>query len=329
MLLSTLLLPAFLAASPAPIVIKLGTVAPDGSPWQQLLREVNEAWSKQTSGRVTLRIYPGGVLGDETDLVKKLRIGQIHAVALSGNGMEHMDPAITCLQLPLMFDTYEQLDHARDLIAPELERRLSEKGFIVLNWSDAGWVRFFTKRPAVTPQDVQTMKLFTSAADEVMLKNYRAAGFKVVPLATTDMQTALSTGMIDAFDVPPLLALLNQWFPSAPHMLDINWAPIVGATIVSKKTWEQIPPEDRAALATSARDLGVSYRARIRQLSEEAVGVMQKHGLTVNHADDAARALWRKQADVAWSKLRNTTCPAEIFDRIKALHDEQLSARTR
>ncbi|MCC6811499.1 MAG: TRAP transporter substrate-binding protein DctP [Deltaproteobacteria bacterium] len=322
-----LLLSLLLSSSPPPIVIKLGTVAPEGSPWQQLLRELNEDWSRRTSGRVTLRVYPGGVLGDETDLVKKLRIGQIHAVALSGSGMEHLEPAVTCLQLPLMFDTYEELDRARDLIAPEIERRLREKGFVVLNWSDAGWVRFFTKRPAFTPQDIQTMKLFTSAADEVTLKNYRAAGFKVVPLATTDMQTALSTGMIDAFDVPPLLALLNQWFPSAPHMLDINWAPVVGATIVTQKIWDKLAPEERDALAASARQLGVSYRARIRQLSEEAVGAMKQRGLTVNHADDRMRGLWRAQAEVAWSRLRDTTCPAPLFDQIKALRGQPLNAR--
>ncbi len=308
-------------AAARPVVIKLGTVAPDGSPWQQLLKEMNQEWTRISGGAVTVRVYPGGVLGDETDLVKKMRIGQLHAVALSGAGMEHLEEAVTCLQLPLMFDSYEELDFVRDRVAPLLEARMAKKGYVVLNWSDAGWVMFFTKTAAQKPDDIRRMKLFTSATDSRTLELYKAAGFKPVPLATTDMQSGLTTGMIDAFDVPPLLALLNQWFPSAPNMVDLKWAPLVGATVVTTKVWETIPAEQRTPMAAVARELGIKYRARIRQMSEEAVGAMQKRGLNVVKLDDAAKAAWRKEAETVWPKLRGTLCPADVFDQVKSLRD--------
>lgn len=311
-----------LLGAAGPVLIKLGTVAPDGSPWQQLLKEMNEEWTRISGGAVTVRVYPGGVLGDETDLVKKMRIGQLHAVALSGAGMEHLEEAITCLQLPLMFDSYEELDFVRDRVAPMLEERIAKKGYVVLNWSDAGWVMFFSKQPAVTPDDIRKLKLFTSATDSRTLELYKTAGFKPVPLAVTDMQTGLQTGMIDAFDVPPLLALLNQWFPSAPNMVDVKWAPLVGATVVSQKTWEKIEVGQRTQMAKVARELGIKYRNRIRQMSDDAVGAMQKRGLTVHKPDDAARAAWRREAEAVWPKLRGSLCPADVFDQVRGLKEQ-------
>ncbi|MBI5497845.1 MAG: TRAP transporter substrate-binding protein DctP [Deltaproteobacteria bacterium] len=317
---------ALLVGGAAPVLVKLGTVAPDGSPWQQLLREMDQEWQRISGGAVTLRVYPGGVLGDETDLVKKLRIGQLHAVALSGAGMEHLEPAVTCLQLPLIFDTYEELDHVRDRLAPMLEQSMAAKGYVVLNWSDAGWVMFFLKTPAARPADIRKMKLFTSASDSRTLELYKAAGFRPVPLSVTDMQSALQTGMIDAFDVPPLLALLNQWFPSAPNMVDVKWAPLVGATVIGKKTWERIPAELRPALARSAAELGVRYRARIRQMSDEAVTAMEKRGMRIIHTTEEDRAAWRTEAENAWPKLRGSVCPEAMFDEVVRLRGEYRAA---
>ena len=309
------------------VLIKMGTVAPDGSPWHQILQHMGQQWQKVSGGKVTLRIYPGGVLGDEPDMITKMRIGQLQAVALSGSGLSRLEPAVACLQIPMMIESYEELDYVRDRVAPRLEKLLDEKGYVVLNWGDAGWVHFFTKTPARRLDDIRKMKLFTMAGDADALELYQSAGFRPVPLATTDMMPALQTGLIEAFDVPPLLAMLNQWFGLARHMLDIRWAPLVGATVVSKKAWERIPESMRPAMLEAARGAGLRLRTEIRKMGDDAVAEMRKRGLNVITVDGPTLAEWRREVEEACPKLRGRLVPAELFDEVRRLRDEYRAQR--
>ena len=145
------------------VVVKLGTLAPEGSPWHDILLQMKQDWSRISGGKVTMRIYPSGVLGGESDLIRKMRIGQIQAVAISGAALQRLEPAVACLQIPLMFESYEELDYVRDRIAPRLENMLIERNYRVLSWGDAGWVYFFTRRPASTLQEIRRVKLLTAA----------------------------------------------------------------------------------------------------------------------------------------------------------------------
>ncbi len=255
---------------------------------------MGQHWQKISGGKVALRIYPGGVLGDEPDMITKMRIGQLPAVALSGSGLSRLEPAVACLQIPMMIESYEELDYVRDRVAPRLEKLLEEKGCIVLNWGDAAWVHFFTKTPARRLNDIRKMKLFTMAGDADALELYQSAGFRPVPLATTDILPAPQTGLIDAFDVPPLLAMLNQWFGLARNMIDLKWAPLVGGTVISRKTWERIPEALRPAMLEAARSAGLRLRNEIRKLGDDAVVEMKKRGLNVITLDPATVAEWRR-----------------------------------
>src|SRR6266852_565406 len=133
------------------VVIRLGTLVPKGSRWHEILLNMGEEWKKASDGKIELKIYPGGEQGDEPEMVQKIRIKKLQAVALSGAGISGIDWSVSALQIPMMLDSYEELDYVRDKIAPRLEKNLAQHGFIVLNWGDAGWVHFFTKRPALHP----------------------------------------------------------------------------------------------------------------------------------------------------------------------------------
>ncbi len=303
------------------VLVKLGTAAPEGSSWHTILPERGEEWRKASGGAVTLRIYPGGVLGDEPDMVRKMRVGQIQAAALTAVGLSEIDDAIAALQIPMMLDSWEELDHVREKLRPELERRLDEKGFVALNWGDAGWVMFFARRPFATPDDLRKMKLFVWAGDSRAVDLWKASGFNPIPLASTDILPGLQTGLIDAFDTTPLLALASQWFGLAPHMLDLRWAPLVGATVIDKRTWRKVPKESRPALLAAAEKAGQRLRGEIRAANDTAVKVMSQHGLTVHAAPPEVLAEWRRSAESAWPKIRGTLVPAAMFDEVRRLRD--------
>jgi TRAP-type C4-dicarboxylate transport system substrate-binding protein len=313
-----LMLTGSLASAAQQTVIKMGTLAPDGSPWYQVLQEMGQRWRQISGGTVKLIVYPGGALGDEPDLVNKMRIGQIQAVALSGAGMSDIEPGVSCLQIPMMFASYDELDYVRDRMAPRLEKMIEARGFIVLNWGDAGWVHFFTRAPVTHLDDMRQMKLFTWAGNNETLELWKANGFRPVPLAATDILTGLQTGLIEAVPTTPLYALLNQSFGIAKYMNDVKWAPLIGATLISKKAWDSLPQSERAQMYQAARDSGQGLRGGIRKMGDDAVATMQKRKLTVVHADGAVVAEWRKEAEGVYPKLRGDMVPAELFDEFRA-----------
>jgi len=325
-LLAVVLVSAAGAAAPAAaapeLLIKMGTSAPEGSSWHQIIKEMGEKWKQAPGGGVTLRIYPGGVLGDEPDLVRKMRIGQIQAAALTAVGLSNIDPSVAALQIPMMFRSYEELDFVRERLRPMLEKRLEEKDFVVLNWGDAGWVMFFAKERFSSPDDLKRMKLFVWAGDNDAVEIWKASGFHPVPLATTDILPGLQSGLINAFDTTPLLALASQWFGLAPYMLDLKWAPLVGATVVTRKAWERVPAEARPFLLKTAAEAGERLRSDIRAANDQAIEAMKKRGLTIVPLTPQAEAAWRKVAEAAYPKIRGPIVPAGMFDEVQRLRDE-------
>lgn len=316
-------------AATSPVVLKMGTSAPEGSSWHQIFKEMGEKWKQAPGGGVTLRIYPGGVLGDEPDLVRKMRVGQIQAAALTSVGLSDIDESVAALSVPMMFRSYDELDHVRERLRPALERRLAEKDFVVLNWGDAGWVMFFAKEPFRTPDDVRKMKLFVWAGDNDAVELWKASGFHPIPLAATDILPGLQSGLINAFDTTPLLALASQWFGLAPHMLDLKWAPLVGATVVTRKAWDKVPAPARPVLLKAAAEAGERLKGEIRSANEQAIAAMQKRGLKIMPVTPETEAAWRRAAEGVYPKIRGPIVPAKVFDEALRLLDAHRSAAGR
>ena len=302
--------------------IKLGTLAPEGSPWHQLIRDIAESWKEISAGAVEVRIYAGGVAGDDSDMVRKMRVGQLHAAALTGTGLSRIAQEVQALQIPMMFRSDRELDYVRERISPRLEAIFEDRGFVLLTWGDIGWVHFFTQRPVVHPDDVKPMKMFTWAEDSAVVEAYKAAGYRPVPLAVTDIHMALQSGLIEVVPMTPVAALSYQWFGLAPHMTDLKWAPLVGAVVISKRSWQQIPEGLRPKFREAARMAGRRLQGRIRQLGREAVEAMQKHGLTVHKVPEATVAAWEQTARAGYGQLIDVIVPAEMVAEVERLRDE-------
>ncbi|RPH58045.1 MAG: hypothetical protein EHM89_13065, partial [Acidobacteria bacterium] len=235
------------------IRIRVGTVVPKGSLWHETLQRMSQEWQKIVGARLDMTIYPSGQLGDESEMVRQARQGRIQAVGLSSVGLSRIDVGVSCLQVPMLLDSYQELDYVRDRVAPELERRIEANGFKVLHWADGGWVYTFAKQPARTPADLRRMKLYTSAGDAETERLYKDFGFNVVPLSLTDMVTALQTGMVEAFAMVPLFAQLQESFKLASNMTNVKWTPLVGGTVISLSAWNSLPDEHKPALLEAAR----------------------------------------------------------------------------
>lgn len=305
----------------AQVRIKLGTLAPAGSSYHQILLQMRERLRACPDDGIHLTIYPGGVLGSESDHVRKMRIGQISAALLTAAGLADIDPSVNALQkMPMMFHSFEELDFVRHRLEPVLGERLGDKGFVVLFWGDAGWIRFFSREPAMHPDDFKRMKMFVGAGEADEIDLMRKAGQHVVPLELSDMLTALKTGMIDVVPTVPFHALAGQLFTVTGNMLELNWVPLVGAAVLTRDVWDRLTPSTRSCLVDAAREAGAQIKARGREENDEAVEAMQrKHGLQVHTVPPALAATWREQAERYYPDIRGSIVPADIFDQVRTL----------
>jgi TRAP-type C4-dicarboxylate transport system substrate-binding protein len=302
----------------APVEIKLATILPAGTSGHQQLMAMRDAWAKASGQSVKLTVYAGSADG-EALLVRKLRARQIHAAVMSAVGLGAIDRSATCLQLiPMAFRNWQEVDTVREKIRGDLESRLRGKGFEVLFWADAGWVRYFSKQPAVHPAEFKAMKLFVWSGEPQQLTILRGLGYQTVPLETEQILPALSTGMITALPVPPFLANALQYNRYATHMVDLPWVPLVGAAIVRRDTWEKIPAALRADLLKTAAAIGEKVRRRSREEDDEAIAAMQKRGLVVHPVNPAITAEWQTLAEKVYPQIRGQIVPADLFDRVLA-----------
>jgi TRAP-type C4-dicarboxylate transport system substrate-binding protein len=311
-----------ISAHAGPIVVKLATIAPEGSSWHRVLLDMGEEWKKVSGGKVTLRIYAGGVVGDEEAMLRKMRVGQLHAAAISGMGLTFLDRSFYALHVPMMFASEEEFDHVRNRLSPQLEKILEEKGFIVLNWGDAGWVHFFAKEPFTHPSEMKAMKLYLGAGDATLTQLYKAAGFRPVPISMVDILPSLQTGLVDAFNAVPLAALAFQWFALAPNMADLHWTFLSGATVIDRRMWEKIPAELRPEILKVSRDASTRLRREIRTLNEDAVKAMVENGLKIHHISPSVEAEWRKIVEDIYPQIKGKIIPADVFDEVRMYRDE-------
>ncbi|HUK84218.1 MAG TPA: TRAP transporter substrate-binding protein DctP [Verrucomicrobiae bacterium] len=316
----TMVLATVALAADGPIKIKLGTLAPKDSSPHQSLKVMAEAWRRAPGGGAQLIIFTDGTQGGEADMVARMRIGQLQAALLTAVGLSAIDDSVTALQtMPLVYRSLDEVDYVREKLRPKLERKFAEKGFVVLFWADAGWVKFFSRKPAVFPDDLKKQKLFAWAGDSKAIEIMKAAGYQPIPLETADILPGLQTGLIDALPAPPFFALAGQFYGPAPNMLDMNWAPLAGACVISRKVWDKIPPDAQKVMLEAATKAGDDIRTQARKEMDESVAAMKKRGLQVHELTPEAEAAWRTVAEAAYPKIRGAIVPADMFDEVQRL----------
>jgi TRAP-type transport system periplasmic protein len=313
---------AALASVPAPaqVRVKLATLAPRGSSYHSSLLKMAEKWRTAPGGGATLTIYADGVQGGESAMVQKMRVGQLQAAMLTATGLSEIDDSITALQnMPMMFRSLAEVDYVREKLRPRLEKSLLDKGFVALFWGDAGWVRFFSKTPVQRPEDLKKLKLFVWQGDNRQVDLMKSAGYQPVPLETANIYSGLQSGMIDAAPSVAYYALAGQFYTVAKHMLEANWAPLVGAAVVSKESWDKIPAATRKEMLAAAATAGDEIRANGRGEAEQSVKTMQSRGLTVQKMTPDLEAAWVKAAESFYPQIRGKMVPADLFDEVVSI----------
>ncbi len=315
--LATLIGPT--AAHAAEKQLRIGTLAPKNSLYHRQLQEIGEVWRSAQGGAAKYVIYTDGSQGGEAEMARRMRIGQLQGALISVVGLREIEPSIGALQnLPLLFKDWDEVDYVREKMRMPMEKKFLDKGFVVLAWGDSGWVRFFSKEPAFRPGDYKKMKFFAWGSEPEQQDIMKSLGYTPVPLETSDILPSIQTGMINVVPSTPYFALASQIYNSAPNMLEINWAPIVGALVVTKKAWDEMPANVQSAVRAAGDKAGLEIRTKARQEVEDAVAAMKKRGLVVNRPTPEQMREWNELSEKLYPRIRGTMVPQDTFDEVFA-----------
>jgi TRAP-type C4-dicarboxylate transport system substrate-binding protein len=313
-------------APKAEVEIKFATLAPEGSTWMKTMRKIDEDVRKRTANRVGLKFYPGGVQGDERDVIRKMRNGQIHSAGFTGFGLGTIVPETRVFELPFMFDSLDELDYVRAQTNEFFEQAFDEKGYTLLGWTDVGFVYLFSKTPVRSVDEMQGVKWWIWSGDQLAEIFYRSFHVTPIPLAAPDVLTSLQTGVVEGVYASPLACVALQWFTRVKYMMDLPAVHGISAVVATEKSLAGLSAADLAALREVTRQHLADLTIKTRQQNVEAVAEIKKEGVQVVAVDAAARRDFVDPGRAAWGQGVPALYPQELLDRVTTLLAEYRKA---
>jgi len=303
-------------------VIKIGSIAPDRSPWNDALKEIAREWETITKGQVKLKIYPGGIAGNEEDMIRKMKVGILGGAVLTNIGLIKIEPDAFVLTTPFMFHSEKEMAYVLERLNPILEKQIQEKGFKVIIWTMSGWLNFFSKAAVLYPQDLKKQKLAFSTGEPAMEQAWKKSGYNIVPNDLKDLMMALQSGMVDAFYLPPLVAGSGQYFPLAPHMCSLKIAPLVGGMVIVDKIWERIPENFIQPMLEVVKRVSAKLAGETDSLEKKALDSMKKNGLIIHEAPADSLSKWKEAANKGMDELIGKVFKREIYEKMLQILQE-------
>jgi TRAP-type C4-dicarboxylate transport system substrate-binding protein len=311
---------AAVATTASAVDIKIATVAPDGSRWMQQMRAGAEEVNARTSGRVTLKFYPGGVMGNDAQVLRKIRIGQLQGGAFTAGGLAERYSGLNLYGIPLLFDSLDEIDAVRAQLDPELAAGLDRAGFVTFGFIEGGFANLLSNEPIRTVDDMRRKKVWVPEGDAISFLAMQTMGLSPSVLPVTDVLTGLQTGLIEITFASPVAALVLQWHTKVKYITDLPISYSMGVFAIEKGAYSALGADDqRVVREVMGRHIQQLDR-EAREDNRKAAEVLAQSGLQTVTVDEADVAGWRKTIESIHPQLRaRPDIDAALFDRLLAV----------
>lgn len=297
--------------------IKFATVAPEGSTWVKKMRLLDERLDEKSNGRIRIRIYAGGIAGDELDVLKKMRIGQIHCAAFSGVGITQTLPMVRILDLPFLFRNREEIESVQKELDDFFTAQFRKTGFEFLSWAEVGDVHLFSKKPIQRKEDLEGLRIWTWTGDPVSKMTFSAMGTHPIPISITEVTTALNTNMIDTVYAPPLGALALQWHNYVRYMTSFPIAHATAAVLISYNYFNRLPEDLANLIKEESKVVLADLTSELIQQTREAIRLIEESGviITPSPSEPEMEEFYKVHDQVARA-LAGEVYPKDLLNRV-------------
>lgn len=282
---------------------KIATAAPDGTLWMKELRNTAKIIKQRTEGRVTFRFYPGGVMGSDKSVLRKIKIGQLHGGLITGGGLATVYPDANLYNLPFIFRNYAEVDYVRQRMDKVLMNGLKKKGYISFGFSEGGFAYMMARKPVRELQDLNGLKVWIPEGDLISQASFEAANISPLPLPLADVLTGLQTGLIDTVAGSPVGAIALQWHTHVTHLTDAPLMYLYGGMMVKRKYFEKLNTADQAIVMQEMSKAFAHINEQSRKDDLRARQVLQQLGIQFIHPAKEEKKQWMGMAHKATRKL--------------------------
>lgn len=274
----------------AAVTLKIATISPDGATWMVKMREGAEEIKKRTNGQVHFKFYPGGVMGNDASVLRKIRIRQLQGGALTSGAMGSIAPDTQLYQLPFMFNSQAEVDYIRGQLDQRLINNLESKGFVTFGFAGGGFAYFMSNNPVSSVADLQKQKVWLPVGDKASKLVFDKADISPIPLPVSDVMTSLQTGLIDTVAVSPVVAISLQWHTKIKYVMQTPASYIYALLAIDKKAFQRIKPGNQAIVREIMNKVFKEIDTQNRMKNKNAVDAMKQQGIQfVNIADTDLR----------------------------------------
>ena len=317
-LIGLMLLAPPAAGATESLEIKIATLAPEGSSWMKTFEAIDAELGQKTNAAVRLKFYPGGVLGDEKDMLRKMYIGQIHGAVFTTAGLSAIFGELDVFQIPFLFRSYDEVEFVISEMNGFFHEGFEKNEHVLLGWTEGGFVRLMSTTPIATLDDLRKAKVWNWADSPMTKAIFDEAGIAAIPLSIPDVLVGLQTGLVDVVYAPPSGAISLQWFTKIKYMTDVNLSYLIGGLIIKKKVFEKMSTAHRQILMDACQQQMTQLKTTIRKENQEAIEVMVKHGVKIIDPTPEQVADFINVSEKAMRKLEGKSFSKAIRDEVAA-----------
>ena len=299
--------------------LKFATMAPEGTDAMLVLREIDKEVRAKTGGALSFKFYSGGRQGEEKDVVRKIRFGQLHGGGFTGVGLGEIAPEVRIVDAPWLFRDHDEVDYVYDKFAKDFEAAFEKKGYVLLGWTEVGFIHVFSNAPVRSAKDMKNLKIWVWEGDPIAEAAFRALGVNPIPLAVADVNTSLQTGLIDSVYSAPYYAIALQWHEKTKYIYSVTMANASGAVLVSNKFFNKLPKSQQDVLLSVSRARLKGLNAKIRSENEKALKTLEKQGLKITApASKEQTAFYDRAGKEARESLVGRLYSKEILNKVES-----------
>lgn len=300
--------------------LKIATLSPDGSYWMNKMREGADAVKEKTGSRVTIKFYPGGVMGDDRSVIRKMRIGQLHGGAVVSGSISDFYPDCQVYGLPFIFESFDEVDHVRSIMDQRIIDGFEKGGLTILGLAEGGFAYIMSQKPVLTIEDLQKHKVWAPDNDPMILDAAQNFGVKPIPLGLADVRAGLQTGLIDAIAAPPIGTVVLQWHTQVKYVMDYPFLYTYAALAVDSRAFSKIDPNDRKIVREILGKMFEDIDHQNRADNISAIETLKKQGIEFISPSESQIANWKQKASkIPEQLIRAGRLSSETVSRIQTI----------
>lgn len=303
-------------------LFKISSLAPAGSVWAEQFDNFAKEVGEKTGGEIGFRVYPGGVMGDDQAMYRKMRVGQLHGGGFTMTGISAVVPDFRVMSIPFLLESYDEVDYVKKGLFPVFKEQFSKKGLEFIAMTEVGFLYGMSTKPIYTLKDQQEATNWSPSGDPMSEAYFEALGISPIQLSIPDVLSSLQSGLVNTVYNSLYGSIVLQWFTKARYIIDFPFGYAYGCFAMDSRKFKKLPESHQKIIYDAAKIHFPVLLQNTRDSNSESRRVLIDRGSKFHEVDESLIQLYREKSNQAVATMIPKTLSQEIHDLTKKLLQE-------